>query len=770
MLVEREIADFLVDEDEAVATALRKISKNRSRAVFVVANDGTLVGALTDGDFRRWVVQTAMPSLDVSCRAIANRNCVAASDSDSAQSIGRLFTEGVTLIPLLDDRGRVVAIARPRVADFSIGGRRVGRTEPAFVIAEIGINHNGSLATAKRLVDAAAAAGADCAKFQMRDMDALYRSSAGGIHGEDLGAQYTLDLLAEVSLPNDAMFEAMDYTRECGLVPLCTPWDVPTARLLNEYGLPGFKVASADLTNHELLAVLADMGRPMIVSTGMSTETEIIESVRLLRAGRSPYALLHCNSAYPSPYKDLNLRYLDRLAAIGECVIGYSGHERGHHIAVAAVALGAKIVEKHITLDRRSRGVDHVVSLEPDEFATMVTQIRNLEEALGDAGPRALTQGEQLNRLSLAKSLVARTELPAGHTITSADLDVRSPGRGLQPNSRSRLVGLRLATDKAAGDFFYESDLKPKTEPRGYSFNRSWGLPVRFHDYRELMAKSNPDFLEFHLSYRDMEMSVDSFVPEPLQLDLAVHSPDLFHNDHILDLASNDDGIRDRSIVELQRVVDLTRELATRFTRSTEPIVIVSMGGSSMHEPIPSADRPRLYDRVATAVHSLDSAGVHIVAQTLPPFPWYLGGQRFCNLFVDPFDTAKFATEYDIDLCLDISHTKLACTYGRVSFFEAIEVLAPLTAHLHLVDAEGDDGEGLQIEEGDVDWVVLAEQLNRLAPSASFIPEIWQGHVGGGEGFWIALERLERLLMPLSPEASRAALAQGAHLIRSGPR
>ena len=142
----------------------------------------------------------------------------------------------------------------------------------------------------------------------------------------------------------------------------------------------------------------------------------------------------------------------------------------------------------------------------------------------------------------------------------------------------------------------------------------------------------------------------------------------------------------------------------------------------------------------------MDTAGIELLAQTLPPFPWYLGGQRYCNLFVDPTEIANFATEFGIGICLDISHTKLACNYLRMSFGDAIEMIAPHSRHLHLVDAIGVNNEGVQIGEGDVDWSSLCGQLNRLIPEASFIPEIWQGHVDNGQGFWIALNRLERLL------------------------
>jgi N-acetylneuraminate synthase len=149
---------------------------------------------------------------------------------------------------------------------------------------------------------------------------------------------------------------------------------------------------------------------------------------------------------------------------------------------------------------------------------------------------------------------------------------------------------------------------------------------------------------------------------------------------------------------------------------------------------------------VAAALEQLDADDVEIIPQSLPPFPWYLGGQLFANLFVDPEDTVGFAREYGRRLCLDVAHTKLASNHRHISFFDAVEHLAPVAAHLHVVDAAGLDGEGFQIDEGEVDFRVFAEQIDRLAPNASFIPEIWQGHHNLGEGFWVALDRLEKYL------------------------
>ncbi len=746
MIVDRDVRLFVTLADGTILDALAKITENKSGIVFCTDVEGRLLGVLSDGDFRRWIVSQDTIDLQRPVHTIAHPPLVTASvDMDRAELAG-LFTDSIRWLPLLDARGHVVAVASVESAGLHLGQLVIDDLAPTVTVAEIGINHNGDVELALKLVDLAADAGADCAKFQMRDLESLYRNQGATLDAsEDLGAQYTLDLLSRFKLTNEELFRCFDRCRERGLEPLCTPWDEASVIALEGYGVAGYKVASADLTNHDLLRAVASTGRPVFMSTGMSSESEIIESTDLLRQEGSAFLLMHCNSTYPAPFKDVNLRYLQRLREISGGPVGYSGHERGWSVALAAAALGAKVIEKHFTIDRSMEGNDHKVSLLPDEFRSMVDGLRQIDESLGTERSREITQGELMNRVNLAKSLVAVRPIDAGSVIPADAVGVKSPGRGLQPNRRADLIGRLAKRAIAPGDFFYPSDLEDHSvEPRPYRFRRRWGLPVRYHDVRSLASRSNPDFLEFHLSYQDLEADPAAFIDEQLDMDLVVHSPDLFRGDHILNLASADRAYRARSIAELQRVVDLARALTPRFARATRPIVVVSMGGFTSDAPVASADRPAMYARVIDSLEAIDEDGVEIVAQTLPPFPWYLGGQLNCNLFVDPADTAQFARDSGHRLCFDSSHSKLATNHRGSSFSEFVEEIGPHVAHLHLVDAEGTDGEGLQIGDGGIDFAVLAEQLDRLCPAAMFIPEIWQGHKNNGEGFWVALDRLEQ--------------------------
>ena len=749
MIIEKELSKYIIFTQESISNALKRIIETEGQIIFTVNDHGYLEGLLTKGDFLRWVVKQGAIDLNQPVTTIVNRNYIYATTHDEPEQVKSLLNEKILFVPILDDQHRLVAVARRRksregvvVGEFSIDDQ-----SPAFVIAEIGINHNGSLDLAKRLIDESVGAGADCTKFQMRNLKALYKNT--GIANdakENLGSQYTLDILSRFELSVGEMYTAFDYCKERGIMPLCTPWDRESLEALMEYGMQAYKVASADLTNHDLLAAIAKTGKPMICSTGMSTELEIIDSVRLLRNMGAQYVLLQCNSTYPAPFKDINLNYMDRLREIGDCPVGYSGHERGINVAIAAVARGAKVVEKHITMDRSMEGNDHKVSLLPSELKEMIEGIRQTEEALGTTAPRKVSQGEVMNRATLAKSLVINCDLESGEIIREDMIEVKSPGRGLQPNRKPELIGLKAKRCFKAGDYFYTSDLEQvrgEVKARPYHFKRLWGIPVRYYDFKTLFAKSNPDFLEFHLSYKDLEQDITQYFNEPFDLDFTVHSPDLFAGDHLLNPSNPDKAYQERSLQELQRVIDLTRQLKPFFKKSKKPLIIASVGGFTRDRILHPSERPALYDLLAENLAKLDQEGVEIIPQTLPPFPWYLGGQLYLNLFVDAKDTVEFCRQYGYRLCLDISHAKLACNHFKWSFSEFIEQVGPYVAHLHLADTEGVDGEGLQIGEGETDFPDLAAILERTAPRASFIPEIWQGHENEGEGFWIALERLE---------------------------
>lgn len=626
---------------------------------------------------------------------------------------------------------------------MKIAGKAVGESNPAFIIAEIGNNHNGSLERALQLVDLAVDMGVDCAKFQMRNLDAVYRKSSLNKSGDDLGAEYTIDLLKRFELSLADHQKLADYCRAKGILYLCTPWDKDSIINLEKIGVEAYKVASADLTNLPLIADLVAAAKPLILSTGMSTTDEIRKTVDFLNESKASFALLHCNSTYPAPFQNIQLSYMETLRAIHP-LVGYSGHERGIAVSIAAVALGAKIIERHFTLDRNMEGPDHAASLEPKDFKALVEGIRQVEQALGGAKEKNLSQGEMMNRENLAKSLVARRSLKKGVILKREDIDVKSPGRGLSPQCLAQLVGVKLNRDMDEEEYFYKSDLSGKsTIARPYKFHRPWGIPVRYYDFKKFNEKIRPDLYEFHLSYSDMDLNIADFFSKPYDMDFVVHAPELFEGSHLMDLATPDREYRARSIKETQRVVDITRELKRYFPKTERPLIVANVGGFSMDRTFSEREKDERYAIFADSLSKLDLAGVELIPQTMAPFPWHFGGQRHQNLFVHAEELVKICERLNLRVCLDISHSKLVCNHFKIDFNEFVEKVGPFVAHLHLGDSKGVDGEGLQIGEGDIDFKALAQVLSRTAPKASFIPEIWQGHKNEGEGFWVALERLE---------------------------
>jgi N-acetylneuraminate synthase/N,N'-diacetyllegionaminate synthase len=337
---------------------------------------------------------------------------------------------------------------------FVVGGRVLGRG-PAFLIAEAGVNHNGDLDLARRLVDAAAAAGADAVKFQTFRTDALVSAAAPKARYQmetTGGAESQRAMLARLELSAEAHAGLRDHAARRGLVFFSTPFDEASADLLDGLGVELLKVPSGEVTNLPLLRHLAGKGRPILLSTGMSTLDEVATAVETIRAAGDPaVAILHCVSAYPAPVEDTNLRAMDTLRERFDCPVGLSDHTLGIEIALAAVARGAAVLEKHLTLDRALPGPDHRASLEPADFTALVRGVRAIERALGDGDKRPMPS-ELDTRAVARRSLVAARALPAGHRLTGADVAIKRPGTGLAPADLDRVLGRTLARGVGADE------------------------------------------------------------------------------------------------------------------------------------------------------------------------------------------------------------------------------------------------------------------------------------------------------------------------------
>jgi sialic acid synthase SpsE len=338
-------------------------------------------------------------------------------------------------------------------------GRSIGVGHPAFLVAEIGQNHNGEETQAAELIDVAAWAGVDAVKFTKRDLECEMtrqasrvpysgRSAFGPTYGEHRAA---------LELSIDAHERLAARAQKHGLVYFAAACDIPSADLLGRLDVPLYKIASRDLTNSPLVEHLARTGRPLLISTGMSSLEEIDEAVEVVHRHHDCLVLLQCTSLYPTPPEQVHLRSLPALGRRYGCLVGFSDHADGTLFSAVAVALGAVLIEKHLTFDRKARGSDHACSLEPSELRELVRQVRQVEQAMGRSDkPRC--PGVDKVRMRLGRSLVSRVSVPRGATLVEEMLVLKSPGNGLAWRDRHRVLGRQARRDIAPDETLRAAD------------------------------------------------------------------------------------------------------------------------------------------------------------------------------------------------------------------------------------------------------------------------------------------------------------------------
>ncbi len=620
--------------------------------------------------------------------------------------------------------------------NFCIDNRLIGEQYPTYIIAEIGINHNGDEDLAHKLIDEAAQTGADAVKFQKRHLPSLYPEEVL-THPENFeqSFQYMIPILKEIELSEAAFRRLKQHCDDLGLFFLCTPFDAVSLQFLESIGTMAYKVASADLTNIDLIEQICLTNKPMILSTGMSTWLEVEQTVNFLKEQQGQFALLHCRSVYPVWPREVNLRRITRLKDFGYPV-GYSGHELGITVPLVAASMGASIIEKHITLDPSMSGPDHKSSLTPYEFKRMVRDIHIADEAIGRE-KRFLLRGEVLNRELFGKSLVAARTINIGETITREMVKTKGPAKGLSPQVLNQLLDKQATRHIKTDQPFLEKDIQDhKATPLpSYNFNSQWGLIARFVDAKPLLAYQ-PKVLEFHLAEKDF--TIPHNLHESYDCRLIVHGPEYMGNE-LHDLCSQDADIRKRSVELVIQTMQLTQEITPFFKGKTK--VITHPGAMSLNTKLPRQAMSNNLAQSLKEIRQNDFADMELLIENLPPYPWYFGGQWKGNFFMAGQEIVDFCTTNNIRICFDLSHAALACNAKDSDLAEMIKLLLPITSHLHLADGYGLDGEGVQFEEGDID---LANILPLFCDfKGTWVPEIWRGHLNHGQGFLQALDYLQ---------------------------
>ena len=344
---------------------------------------------------------------------------------------------------------------------IKIENKVIGEGELTFIIAEAGVNHNGDIELAKRLVDIASECGVDAIKFQTFKAEkvvtkdtpkAEYQIKNTGTNE----SQY--EMVKKLELSEDEFIELYKYTKKKGLIFLSTPFDFESADFLDEL-VSAFKISSTDLTNLPFLEYIAEKGKPIILSTGMGTLGEIEEAVNTIREINDDLILLHCVTNYPASFESLNLRAIKTLKEAFKLPVGYSDHSLGIYAPISAVTLGAVVIEKHFTLDKNLPGPDHKASLNPEELKEMVNAIRLIEKALGDGIKRPTPEEEKIKKVA-RRSLVANVDIPKGTVIKKEMIAIKRPGTGIEPKYLNVVIGKRAKRDIKKDEVLKWEDLE----------------------------------------------------------------------------------------------------------------------------------------------------------------------------------------------------------------------------------------------------------------------------------------------------------------------
>ena len=348
------------------------------------------------------------------------------------------------------------------MTELQLGNKNVGDGHPAFIIAEIGINHQGDVSIAKNLIQKAKECGADAVKLQKRSIFRILTKSGLEMaydNRNSFGKTYGEHKIA-LELSEADYHELNTYCKKMDIIFCASGWDEESIDFLDEMGIPFFKMASADLTNFPLLVHTAKKNKPMILSTGMADMKMVQAAYSQVNQINNQIAILQCTSTYPSAFSEVHLNVLQTfMKEFPDTVIGYSGHEQGIAISPVAVALGAKIIERHFTLDRTMKGGDHAASLEPQGFAKMVRDIRHIEEAMGST-EKKIQESEAPVFRKLAKSIVSAVDINSGDSITADMLTTKGPGTGISPMRLNDLIGKISKIDIPADQVIMEEDIQ----------------------------------------------------------------------------------------------------------------------------------------------------------------------------------------------------------------------------------------------------------------------------------------------------------------------
>ena len=600
------------------------------------------------------------------------------------------------------------------------------------LIAEIGINHNGSFEIAKSLILHSKKSNADAIKFQYRNLGSAYSASAN----REIGDEILLAQINESYLSPKELLELTKYAHFLNLDAGISFFDSKDILdFTNEIKhFDFFKVPSAELTNHDLIKDLIKIGKHIYISTGAHTETEIEQSLNLLpKYGWTP---LHCISNYPLKVENAKLGYIKYLRKKWDRDVGYSSHDELWEMCIFAMENGASVIERHITLDKNSRGLDHSSSSTPEEFKKLSLIARNLDLLQKGENERVINQGERLNRQNLGRSYFFTNDLKKGQKILYTNIEYKSPYIGISKTNVNQFINKPILQPVKKGTSLTPSlfcKFEPLThEQIEFSNKKNISLPVRFHDY-ELISESFPICAyELHLSFEETlsRMNVNKL---DFRKKYSIHLPDYINTNDLIDPFSKIEDKKQLSFEIIHKVADLAKELQDKTGKKVPIVGSFSIVGES---------KIKFYERLSELIQKFYINEVYIFPQWLPPVAWYFGGSVSLNSFCSEEDVS-YIDDLQIPICMDFCHLFMGASYFVFNAENVLQKLKRLIKHVHISEASGFDGEGMQFGEGDPGQAQIIG--DNLDIDCIKVIEVWQGHLDQGAGFRKAIKRLQKL-------------------------
>lgn len=599
------------------------------------------------------------------------------------------------------------------------------------IIAEIGINHDGSYANAQKLIKLAFDAKLFAVKFQYRNLDNIYFNSSKEIGDEIISSEIDSNYLSPIEIYNLAK-----YAQELGLKVGISFFDQID---LNDFEnrlsvFDFFKVPSVEFNNLLLINKLLSLGKYVYLSLGAQQEEEILRVFsELPENGWMP---LHCVSNYPVSIQNPKLGYISYLKKLTGRPVGYSSHDSNWEVCILAMQQGATIIERHITLDKFADGLDHSSSSTIDEFKKLALFASNLKNIMSGSKPRNPNQGELLNLQNLGRSFYLKNNIEKRQFLKKEDLTYRSPKVGLDMSNIEEYLEKPLLINPSEGvpvvKSMFESVKKISDEVIYTSKKINLALPVRLHDY-EAFEKLYPiGAFEFHLSFQEVMNHIDV---SRINADnrYSVHLPDYINSTKLIDPFSENIDQKNQSIKLINRVSEFVEKLQD-ITGRMVPIV----GSFS----VVNCDKKTFYKNYKLFLEQFKDKNINILPQWLPPIAWYFGGSIDLSISNNQ-DDANLIKNNNIDICMDLGHMFLGRNYYKFDENALLNTLDKNIKHLHISDALGIDGEGFPVGVGGKQNMDVINSL--LDKDCLKVIEVWQGHLNHGQRFKDELNTLSNI-------------------------